>query len=106
MVGADAATRARISFVTDHAVASPVRQGVYMSSDPHSSFFYLFTAAHGLHLFGGILALGYLAVRTTRKRRSIEGELKRIGAADAATIYWHFMDGLWVALFLLLFYWK
>jgi|ERR1051326_5021035 cytochrome c oxidase subunit 3 len=83
-----------------------VRQGVYMSSDPHSSFFYLFTAAHGLHLFGGILALGYLAVRTTRKRRSIEGELKRIGAADAATIYWHFMDGLWVALFLLLFYWK
>jgi cytochrome c oxidase subunit 3 len=83
-----------------------VRQGVYMASNPHSSFFYLFTAAHGLHLLGGILALGYLLLRTTRKRSTIEGELQRAGAAGAATIYWHFMDGLWVALFSLLFLWK
>src|SRR6266446_3190293 len=83
-----------------------VRQGVYMASNPYNSFFYLFTAAHGLHLLGGILALGYLLVRTTRKRATLDGELRRVGAADAATIYWHFMDGLWVALFLLLFLWK
>jgi cytochrome c oxidase subunit 3 len=83
-----------------------VRQGVYMASNPHSSFFYLFTAAHGLHLLGGILALGYLLLCTTRKRSTIEGELQRAGAAGAATIYWHFMDGLWVALFSLLFLWK
>jgi cytochrome c oxidase subunit III len=82
------------------------RQGVYLASNPYNSFFYLFTAAHGLHLLGGILALGYLALRTTRKRNTVEGELRRIGAADAATIYWHFMDGLWVALFMLLFFWK
>jgi len=63
-------------------------------------------AAHGLHLCGGILALSYLLLRTTRKRRTVEGELRRAGAADAATIYWHFMDGLWVALFFLLFFWK
>lgn len=83
-----------------------VRQGVYMASNPHSSFFYLFTAAHGLHLAGGILALSYLLLRTTKKRDTAEGELRRVGAADAATIYWHFMDGLWVCLFLLLFFWK
>jgi cytochrome c oxidase subunit 3 len=83
-----------------------VRQGIYMASNPYNSFFYLFTAAHGLHLFGGILALSYLLVRTRRKRYTVEGELRRVGAADAATIYWHFMDGLWVALFLLLFFWK
>ena len=83
-----------------------VRQGVYMASNPYNSFFYLFTAAHGLHLAGGILALSYLMVRTTRKRGTVEGELRRVGVADAATIYWHFMDGLWVALFLLLFFWK
>src|SRR5207237_565364 len=83
-----------------------VRQGVYMSTNPHSSFFYLFTAAHGLHLFGGMLALTYLVLRTTRKRDSVEGELRRVGAADAVTIYWHFMAGLWVALLLLLFFWK
>ncbi len=83
-----------------------VRQGVYMASNPYNSFFYLFTAAHGLHLLGGILALSYLLVRTTRKRSTVDGELRRVGAADAATIYWHFMDGLWIALFLLLFFWK
>jgi cytochrome c oxidase subunit III len=83
-----------------------VRQGVYMASNPYNSFFYLFTAAHGLHLFGGILALGYLLVRTRRTRDTVVGELRRVGAADAATIYWHFMDGLWFVLFLLLFFWK
>lgn len=83
-----------------------VRQGVYLASNPYNSFFYLFTAAHGLHLLGGILALGYLLLRTTRKRSTVEGELRRAGTADAATIYWHFMDGLWVGLFLLLFFWK
>jgi cytochrome c oxidase subunit 3 len=83
-----------------------VRQGVYMASNPYNSFFYLFTAAHGLHLLGGILALGYLLLRTTSKRSTVEGELRRAGAADAATIYWHFMDGLWVALFFLLSFWK
>ena len=83
-----------------------VRQGAYMATNPYNSFFYLFTAAHGLHLLGGILALGYLLLRTAKRRNTVEGELRRVGAADAATIYWHFMDGLWVALFLLLFFWK
>jgi cytochrome c oxidase subunit 3 len=83
-----------------------VRQGVYMASNPYNSFFYLFTAAHGLHLLGGIMALTYLLLRTRQKRDTVDGELRRVGAADAATIYWHFMDGLWVALFFLLFFWK
>src|SRR6266581_4263991 len=75
---------------------------IILASNPHSSFFYLFTAAHGLHLLGGILALSYLLLRTRQRRATIEGELRRVGAAEAATIYWHFMDGLWVCLFLLL----
>ena len=83
-----------------------VRQGVYMASNPYSSFFYLFTAAHGLHLLGGIFALTYLLLRTTKKRATIDGELRRIGAADATTIYWHFMDGLWGGLFALLIFWR
>src|SRR5438034_4575050 len=73
-----------------------VRQGVYMSSNPHSSFFYLFTAAHGVHLLGGLVALSFLMLRTKKKRDTVEGELRRLGAADAAAIYWHFMYGLWV----------
>ncbi len=97
-----------IAFVVSQLMAwrQLVRQGVYLAGNPYSSFFYLFTAAHGMHLFGGILALTYLLFRTRKKRGTVDGELRRIGAADAATIYWHFMDGLWVALFMLLIFWR
>jgi cytochrome c oxidase subunit 3 len=97
-----------LGFVTSQFVAWKQlwRQGVYMASNPHSSFFYLFTAVHGVHLLGGLIALSYLLFRTRRKRDTIEGELRRVGAADAASIYWHFMDGLWIGVFLLLFFWK
>lgn len=82
------------------------RQGVYVASNPHSAFFYLFTGAHGVHVLGGLGALAYLLLRTRRKRDTVEGELKRVGAVDAATTYWHFLDGLWICLFLLLFFWR
>jgi len=81
-------------------------QGVYMATNPHSSFFYLFTAVHGLHVLGGLIVLAYLLVRTRAKRGNLEGELRRVGAAEAAAVYWHFLDGLWICLFLLLFFWK
>ena len=81
-------------------------QGVYMASHPHSSFFYLFTGAHAIHVLGGLCALAYLLLRTRRKGETVEGELKRVGAVDAATTYWHFLDGLWICLFLLLFFWR
>jgi cytochrome c oxidase subunit 3 len=83
-----------------------VRQGIYVSSNPHSSFFYLLTATHGVHLLGGLVALVYLSLRT---RLALENELavvKRQGAADAVTLYWHFMDVLWLYLFVLLFFWR
>ncbi len=96
------------AFVVSQLVAwrQLVRQGVYLASNPYSSFFYLFTAAHGVHLLGGLGALIYLLVRTTRKRNTLEGELRRVGAADAASIYWHFLDALWLGLFFLLLFWK
>ena len=71
--------------------------GVFLSTNPSSSFFYVFTAAHALHLLGGVIALGYVAARSN------EHLLRRGGLpADVAGVYWHFMDGLWVFLFLLL----
>jgi cytochrome c oxidase subunit 3 len=83
-----------------------VAQGIYLSSNPHSSFFYLLTGAHGVHLLGGILALDYLLLRSLRKPVEKQGSARRQAAADAVALYWHFMDGLWVYLFLLLFLWR
>jgi cytochrome c oxidase subunit 3 len=72
--------------------------GVFLNTNPSSSFFYLFTAAHGLHLLGGIIGLLYVAFRSWRRSRTTQTV-----AAEVATIYWHFLDGLWVFLFLLFF---
>jgi cytochrome c oxidase subunit 3 len=75
-------------------------QGVYFAAHPHSTFFYLFTAIHGVHLVGGIAGLSYVAVRA-RRRRQLELVPNQTPAALMA-LYWHTMDGLWVWLFLLL----
>jgi len=68
--------------------------GVYFVSNAHSSFFYLLTAAHGVHLAGGLLALGGAAVMGSDIRARWLG---------VAAIYWHFMGGLWLYLLFLLF---
>jgi len=83
-----------------------VRQGLYVASNPHSSFFYLLTATHGLHLIGGLLALIYLLVRSRRPRTDELAEARRVAAVDAVTVYWHFLDVLWLYLFGLLFFWR
>jgi cytochrome c oxidase subunit 3 len=82
------------------------RQGVYLATNPHSSFFYLLTGAHAVHLLGGLLGLIFLWLRS--RRPVIETELiaRRKAATDAVAIYWHFMDALWIYLFLLLFLWR
>ncbi|HEX8560920.1 MAG TPA: cytochrome c oxidase subunit 3 [Pyrinomonadaceae bacterium] len=81
-----------------------VREGVYLASNPHSSFFYVLTGLHALHLLGGILALGALYLFDRRAGAALEAEVKRRALTDVVGIYWHFMDVLWVFLFLLLLF--
>ncbi len=76
-------------------------QGVYVYSNPSSSFFYVLTIAHAIHLAGGILALLYVGVLALRLR---VGPSVRT-PVEVASYYWHFMDGLWIYLMLLLFVW-
>jgi cytochrome c oxidase subunit III len=70
-------------------------EGLYLATNPSSSFFYLLTAAHVLHVLGGLGGLLYV----TRKLRN--SELRR-STLVAASRYWHFVDVLWVYLFILL----
>jgi cytochrome c oxidase subunit 3 len=71
--------------------------GTYLKSNPSSSFFYVLTGAHGLHLVGGIIALAYVGWRSAWLARVRQGT-----AVEVAAVYWHFLDGLWIFLFLLL----
>lgn len=75
-----------------------VAAGVFIASNQATSFFYIFTAAHAVHLLGGISALLYVAMRDFEK-----GKISRNTAVKITSYYWHFMDGLWVFLLLLLY---
>ncbi len=77
--------------------------GVYLSTNPHASFFYLLTALHGLHLFGGLLALAWLRVAAAGGvEPAAWGPARLWRWTDATALYWHFMDGLWIYLLVLL----
>lgn len=77
-------------------------QGIYVDSHPHSSFFYLLTSLHGLHLFGGVIALAWVTIAALRLRIG----MRKRTMVEVTALYWHFMDGLWIYLFLLLFFWR
>jgi cytochrome c oxidase subunit III len=73
-------------------------RGVFVSTNPSSSFVYLMTGAHAVHLMGGILALlvaGFAALfhRSIQTRRIV---------VDVTAWYWHFMALLWVYILALL----
>ena len=89
-----------IAFILGQLIAwrQLAAHGIYIATNPSSSFLYLLTAAHGLHLLGGILALLYLVFRA----RSIFSNPRKRIAVDITAIYWHFMDGLWIYLLVLL----
>jgi len=76
-------------------------QGVYVSTSPGGSFFYLFTVAHAVHVVGGVVALLYIEYQALRLRL---GPGKRT-AVEVSRLYWHFLAGLWIYLILLFQFW-
>ena len=72
--------------------------GVYLPSTLQSGFFYILTGLHGLHLLGGVVALGLVLAKAIKDRlTAFNYEPLKLCA-----LYWHVMDALWVYLFLLL----
>jgi cytochrome c oxidase subunit III len=68
-------------------------RGLYLATNPNSSFFYVFTGMHAIHVLGGIAALVYLIGRIAGSRSAF-----RRSTLDCTAIYWHFMGGLWLYL--------
>jgi cytochrome c oxidase subunit 3 len=73
-------------------------RGFYVATSPSSSFVYLLTGMHALHLLGGIIALMYATV-TSWLHRPVEA--RRI-VVDVSAWYWHFMAVLWIYIFVLM----
>ena len=75
--------------------------GIYLATNPSSSFFFLLTCVHAVHLGGGISALGYIDVQALMLRL---GPGKRT-AVDVSAYFWHFLDAVWIYLMALFLFW-
>jgi len=75
-------------------------RGFYLATSPSSSFVYLLTATHAVHLMGGMLVLLYAATGSLLHKPI---EARRI-VVDVTAWYWHFMFALWVYIFALLWF--
>jgi cytochrome c oxidase subunit 3 len=73
-------------------------RGFFVNTNPNSSFVYLLTATHAVHLAGGMIALLWAGV-TSLQHKPVEG--RRI-VLDIAAWYWHFMAVLWIYVLALL----
>jgi cytochrome c oxidase subunit 3 len=71
--------------------------GLYLATNPNSSFFYLLTAIHAIHVLGGLGGL----TRVTALVRSDVPRLRK-STMDATSYYWHFMGMLWIYLLFVL----
>lgn len=75
--------------------------GYFVASNPANSFFYMITAAHGLHLMGGLVALGRTIAKVWRGAEMSQVRL----SVELCTIYWHFLLLVWLVLLGLLTGW-
>lgn len=97
------ATAVGILFLLGQAVAWRQLKdaGLYIASNPSTSFFYMLTATHAAHVLGALAALIYVDVHALWFRL---GPSKRT-AIDLSAIFWHFLDVLWIGLMVLFYAW-
>ena len=78
------------------AASFTIADGIYGSS------FYMLVGVHGMHVFAGVRALGVMLVRLLLQHFSTERHL----GLRLSIWYWHFVDVVWVALWLIVYIWK
>jgi cytochrome c oxidase subunit 3 len=88
------------------ALRELARQGLYLKNNPHSSLFYVLSGVHGIHLLGGMVALVCLLVTASRRPEVVLFDSRRqTSRTAAAALYWHFLAGVWLCLFVCLLVW-
>jgi len=83
--------------------ATLVSEGVSLSSNSYGSAFYLTTGFHGLHVTGGLIAFLFIIGRAYAAKRFGHFEAT---SAIVTSYYWHFVDVVWIALFVIIYFLK
>ncbi len=74
-------------------------EGMTLGSGPFGTTYYTLTGFHGAHVFGGVLMLGVVLYRGMAGQFSA----KHHDAVEAVSLYWHFVDVVWILLFSILY---
>jgi cytochrome c oxidase subunit III len=74
-------------------------EGMTLGSGPFGTTYFTLTGFHGAHVFGGVLMLGVILYRGTAGQFSA----KHHDAVEAVSLYWHFVDVVWILLFSILY---
>ncbi|MCZ2476116.1 cytochrome c oxidase subunit 3 [Aquirufa ecclesiirivi] len=75
-----------------------VEMNVYFVGNPSGSFVYVLSGLHGLHLISGLIVLIVALVAAFRMKINA----KALTQIKICSTYWHFLDALWIYLFLFL----
>jgi len=95
-----AAVALGVAFVAGQLAAwrQLVAAGVYMPTSPHSSFFYMLTGAHALHVVAALAVLLWGARRTWQGARNPHGWA---ASMELCRTFWHYLGAVWIFLFAL-----
>jgi cytochrome c oxidase subunit III len=83
-----------------------LNSGIRLSNNPHSWFIFLFTGLHGLHILVGLGGLVYLLIRTRVPASGPKYQMTTRVVANGVSLFWHYLDFLWIVLFVLLLTWR
>jgi heme/copper-type cytochrome/quinol oxidase subunit 3 len=84
----------------DKTYSSPVKKVNLDTSNNSSSYFFLLTGLHFLHLIGGLISLLFVFVKSVKGKYTKEDDV----GIKVSAIYWHFLDFLWLYLLGLLYF--
>jgi cytochrome c oxidase subunit 3 len=70
-------------------------QGIYLKGNPSGSFYYIITGLHGFHLITGLIVMLFSFYSSLK----MDIHSKNLVKLEVCTIYWHFLDLLWIYLF-------
>lgn len=91
---------AQFLLIQGHEWLELVKFGLSVHANVYGGFFYMLVGLHGIHVFGGVLALLWVLVRSLMGAYNAKQNL----GVDLCLTYWYFVVGLWPVLFGLIYF--
>ena len=101
-------TALSLLFLTGQLIAwvQILRTGVLLDKNPHPSFVFIFSGLHGMHILAGLAGWIWLLLRTREPASGRKYQMNTRVMANAVSIFWHYLDFVWIVLFALLLTWR